>query len=206
MNKIPKVLYKYRDWGLKFNKSILENFEIYFSSPSQFNDPFDSTIPVRYDLLSKSEIIKKSYELLKDEDPFLSRKAIRSESKSRLKSGYYKNKKSQKEFQIEYRNKNFGIFSLSSDPKNIIMWSHYSNSHKGFCVGFDTEKLLEYIHSKFQHDGPIIDLYDVIYQAEYPIFDPKNLTAENFAEEPLRVKSSSWKYESEYRLISINID
>lgn len=85
------------------------------------------------------------------------------------------------------------------------MWSHYSNSHKGFCVGFDTEKLLEYIHSKFQHDGPIIDLYDVIYQAEYPIFDPKNLTAENFAEEPLRVKSSSWKYESEYRLISINM-
>lgn len=117
MNKIPKVLYKYRDWGLKFNKSILENFEIYFSSPSQFNDPFDSTIPVRYDLLSKSEIIKKSYELLKDEDPFLSRKAIRSESKSRLKSGYYKNKKSQKEFQIEYETKILEYFHYHPIPK-----------------------------------------------------------------------------------------
>lgn len=32
--------------------------------------------------------------------------------------------------------KNLGIFSLSEDPLNMLMWSHYGDSHKGLAIGF----------------------------------------------------------------------
>ncbi|MCH7534810.1 MAG: DUF2971 domain-containing protein, partial [Bacteroidetes bacterium] len=30
------------------------------------------------------------------------------------------------------------ICSLSANNSNILLWSHYSDSHRGFCIGFDT--------------------------------------------------------------------
>ncbi|MDR3611882.1 MAG: DUF2971 domain-containing protein [Ignavibacteriaceae bacterium] len=29
-----------------------------------------------------------------------------------------------------------GVFSLSEDPTNMLMWSHYSDNHKGLAIGF----------------------------------------------------------------------
>ena len=29
---------------------------------------------------------------------------------------------------------NYSVLSLSADPASILMWSHYSGSHRGFCV------------------------------------------------------------------------
>ena len=31
---------------------------------------------------------------------------------------------------------NFGAFSMSQLKDNILMWSHYANQHKGFCIEF----------------------------------------------------------------------
>jgi len=30
----------------------------------------------------------------------------------------------------------FAIYCLSSKPNDILMWSHYANSHKGFCIEY----------------------------------------------------------------------
>ena len=30
-----------------------------------------------------------------------------------------------------------GILSLTTDNKNLLMWSHYTNNHKGYCLEFD---------------------------------------------------------------------
>jgi hypothetical protein len=31
----------------------------------------------------------------------------------------------------------FSVLSLSANPASILMWSHYSNSHQGFCIEYD---------------------------------------------------------------------
>lgn len=31
----------------------------------------------------------------------------------------------------------FGALSLTTDRSNDLMWSHYSNSHRGICIGLD---------------------------------------------------------------------
>jgi hypothetical protein len=30
--------------------------------------------------------------------------------------------------------KNSGVYSLSKDYKNELLWAHYADSHKGFCI------------------------------------------------------------------------
>jgi hypothetical protein len=36
-------------------------------------------------------------------------------------------------------NDSFGVLSLTRQPLNALMWSHYADSHKGMVIGFDVE-------------------------------------------------------------------
>jgi Protein of unknown function (DUF2971) len=35
----------------------------------------------------------------------------------------------------------FGVLSLAEDPLSCLMWSHYSDSHRGFCIEYDFDAL-----------------------------------------------------------------
>ena len=34
-----------------------------------------------------------------------------------------------------------GFVSLTETPRNILMWSHYANKHKGLCIGYRSDFL-----------------------------------------------------------------
>jgi hypothetical protein len=54
----PKYLYKFRSFDKDgYYKTFLES-KLYFPSPKNFNDPFDTKIPVHYDLGTNDEIIR----------------------------------------------------------------------------------------------------------------------------------------------------
>lgn len=36
-----------------------------------------------------------------------------------------------------------GVVSLSSSNDNNLLWAHYTEGHKGYCIGFHTEQLVE---------------------------------------------------------------
>ena len=38
--------------------------------------------------------------------------------------------------------KTVGIYSLSRTPYDELMWSHYGESHEGFCIEYDLERLI----------------------------------------------------------------
>ncbi|HTA27228.1 MAG TPA: hypothetical protein VK809_05535 [Bacteroidia bacterium] len=57
----PPVVYKYRDWNNNFHKRTVLNLELFLSSPSNFNDPFDCKIPIAYRLLKNNTEYKKIY-------------------------------------------------------------------------------------------------------------------------------------------------
>ena len=59
--ELPPRIYKYRDWGRPFNRTLLTQGELYFSSPADFNDPFDSRLRVRYDKLPDGELKQLLY-------------------------------------------------------------------------------------------------------------------------------------------------
>jgi len=103
-----------------------------------------------------------------------------------------------------------GIFSLSKDVKNELLWAYYANGHKGFCIEYNANIIMEsYNYDVIIKDGklepnPLIHLVDVDYQDKYPVFsgDLLNKTDQAAALKCLvGTKSKQWKHEKEVRLI-----
>jgi hypothetical protein len=194
--QIPNILYKYRDWEDKFHKRLLMDNEVYFASPRQFNDPFDCAIPFRYDEkdLTEENIFKKALSLAKRayphlDDTKLHGMAFRSQQERRVFNPQILDKQD-KERQ-EHFEREFCVLSLTTKRDNFLMWSHYSRSHSGFCVGFNSMKLFQ--QSKGQL-GP------VLYSLEFPkfgLFDDHRMHFIKYVYH----KSIIWEYEQEYRIL-----
>lgn len=82
------------------------------------------------------------------------------------------------------------VCSLTTNGTNLLFWSHYADSHKGFCVEYDATTL------------PISYAFRVQYQDNYPeAIYPGPSDARGF--KPALVKSKVWEYEEEYRIILV---
>ena len=93
-----------------------------------------------------------------------------------------------------------GVYSMSKQkegevfPCNELLWAHYANSHKGFCIEYDLDKLDTCITA-------IIDYrIDVEYQENKPIISPED-SIEAKIKKAFSTKSLAWDYENEYRLV-----
>jgi hypothetical protein len=199
-----KIVYKFRNWGNEHHKKLLTDNIIHFASPSSFNDPFDSTIPFRYDLVSDKELMKAYCQIIKNDEPNISRQEMRKKAREELKKGIVKSPDYPEKARaiIEQFNANmFGIFSLAGKYNDLLMWSHYANNHRGFCVGFKYELLVEFCTQYFFNKKKVLENRPVIYQEDYPILIPTKEDDVEFMIRPLSYKSKVWEYENEYRLI-----
>jgi hypothetical protein len=177
-NKIPEKVYKYRDWSNSLHKNILLHNELYLASPKDFNDPFDCRIPKNFiRIIEKGEESYSSNPQL-DNDPISFQREYEKQ-------------------QTEILDKHYGILSMSNKWNGILLWSHYANFHKGFCVGFWEDKLR--ISGSFARTG-IVD-----YRQEFPYIRP---TLEKNQEDRLQrihiqttTKSKDWENEGEYRFL-----
>jgi hypothetical protein len=97
-----------------------------------------------------------------------------------------------------------------SPLNNMLMWSHYANGFKGFCVEYDFEKLKTSIESK---NGIELTSSPVNYSTDgdLPIIKMKTFmqsSIEGSREASLEIlqaftkKEQSWVYENEVRFIS----
>ena len=95
-----------------------------------------------------------------------------------------------------------GIYSMSAQkcqekfPNNELLWAHYANSHKGFCIEYDLDILVNNLSKDFN----ISDKIYIAYQDERPevkesdkLFDIRTKV--------FGTKSLAWKYENEVRLV-----
>lgn len=89
------------------------------------------------------------------------------------------------------------VLCLSQDVRNNLMWSHYASWHQGFCIEFDSEKLINdldlYHHAEVDYDGKPYDvLSNLLALKEDNLHPTKQICF---------MKASEWSYEREYRLI-----
>lgn len=191
---IPETLYKYRDWTNKNHRKLISNQEIYFSRPSEFNDPFDGNIPIRWDLMTYEECLEKNLEIIniahKDKDQRLVREYAKKVTDEKTLWHPDKLAKERPE-QLEKWNSIIGLFSLSPVFDNILMWSHYSFNHTGFVVGLSTDSLLN------DYDFDYIE--PIVYQKQYPTISGLDDTTEQFHKK-FFCKSDLWTYENEWRI------
>ena len=184
---MQKKLYKYRTFdndnpeSKKRTEDIFLKNELYFSSPSNFNDPFDCLVHLDFSKVKKEEFWQFFYAA------HLKRTTL-TEQKIREKfEKAYKLDNKQEIFTASIQDSfdNCGVYSLSSKNNNILMWSHYSNGHRGYC---------------FELDGIELEPQRVKYRKQYPKFDLFN--GKNLLRLLLFTKSTHWKYEREWRYFS----
>lgn len=101
----------------------------------------------------------------------------------------------------------FRIGSLCTDFKNNLMWSHYADSHKGFCI--------EYDFSCWSAEQAKIFILPVFYSKERPKFpwelilanDTNDVNVKNRVAKKmllsLLTKDEVWNYENEWRIITM---
>ena len=193
---LPKVLYKYRRWDLgekdRYDHRSLTGPELYFASPKKFNDPFDCRLGVGYELRTNEQTIqyfKEKYgdrafatETLLKEDPQGLLEAWRSAIDNRV-------------------DKESGVCCFSATATNPLLWGHYADGSRGFCIGYDSLHLREYFEFHQYHRDCILALINVEYRPELPSLDPFIQDDIEWLHQQYRYKSMDWKYEEEIRAL-----
>ncbi|ABG41258.1 hypothetical protein Patl_2747 [Paraglaciecola sp. T6c] len=215
------LLYKFREFNAN-NLTALANKQLWFSNQSDFNDPFegahikDNLVP--QDILdvfvcqSKEEIGQKKYtEML---------------TEMGLKEGEFTNaqlfqKIAEHDLQIlidVIHNSKIVCLSLSepgNDPiYNNLMWSHYADGLRGFCLVFDNDLLQQDIYSssnkvmrpikiQYQNTPNTLNLVDFI-KSESVLGSEGSDNFVQAVTETIATKSTEWDYENELRIMSLD--
>ncbi|GGW97911.1 hypothetical protein GCM10007391_34910 [Alteromonas halophila] len=98
---------------------------------------------------------------------------------------------------MDKANELIGVLSLTEKRDNLLMWSHYASSHKGFCIGFDSNS--PFFKRKRSESDEFYHLRKVTYRKLRP-----NRTASRLSGvELFLVKSLAWEYEQEWRMCAV---
>lgn len=185
-NNYPIALYKFRPIdNSKLRPFLLEN-ELYLSSRKQFNDPFDATVlpvipdsGIRRREWAKS-VAKNVGATYKQRKEFIAKMHDAKVAKERILKG------------IETHLDSAGVFSFAGDPRDILMWSHYADSHRGVCLRFEIALDVE----TFLHALP------VRYSDDYPVVEWMTANdGKNLINDVLLKKANHWSYEQERRFV-----
>ena len=88
-----------------------------------------------------------------------------------------------------------GILSLTEDPANVVMWSHYASQHFGVVVEFDEK------HPWFDQRTIAADDLRRLVKVSY-VQDPHPQTWKQVTgTDMLYTKTAHWEYENEWRVI-----
>lgn len=184
------ILYRYRPLNDHTIDGILNHY-LYFSKPSSFNDPFDCRFSVfiegtHYEKVECAKRIAKHHPHSgKLDRKAMERKIVQTIINSTFDyDGFYQG--------VEVAMDEKTICCLSKVNDDLLMWAHYANGHEGVCLIYDIEKdlfpncALKVVH--YSDDLIKVNLIRPATEHIIPIFT---------------TKSKHWKYEQEYRLISI---
>jgi len=191
-------LYKYRPDN-DHTLQILKNQELYFSFTRDFNDPFDCRI-----LIDFSGSNENNWRALAERER-IPEPTLQKAVEGLCSIGFDAN-----EIKRIYNKANFNtyiIYCLSEIRENVLMWSHYANSHHGLCIGFEIKiqdnllfiKIAKDYLNKLLSFGhlPISKVeYSDDCPTPYKIFDD-SIDLLKF----LKNKGKSWEYEQEHRII-----
>jgi hypothetical protein len=184
---------------------ILENLEIRFTQPRALNDPFEASPLIDISTEKKSfieqvehdaqdiwtnttndEKTPENYKILQDTISELRATALDKMSPSNVGINA-----------MDLISPALGVLSLSRTFSNLLMWSHYAESHKGFVIGLDVSH--DFFYQK-THEGLKSAPNKVSYTTQRSAThtgDP-DLYAKILCEKPI-----DWAYEEEIRIFRL---
>ena len=190
----PPRLYKYEAFSTQSLLNLKKQI-IYFGSPLNFNDPYDCALTPNLVEPTDDEALKiRDMYLANTDMPHQARIEFETTSLANLRAVLLRTGQAGFKGIAEKFLQTRGVACFSERKDDLLMWSHYANCHKGFCVGFDRGILNETVQGSL---GPV----------NYDIDIPKFRLFEDipdFLVKLLGTKSKVWEYEEEYRIIKMN--
>ena len=145
---------------------ILESTRLKVTPPNDFNDPFEFTPKVEPQFsrlsvtraLSSSKLLKEIWKELSPELDFDSFRELYTRELHRRGAPHIRNTlrglqrrvTKTRDGVLAFMSERFGIACYSEVNDDILMWAHYTRSHRGFVVGFHTK------HSFFRNGKNLV--------------------------------------------------
>ncbi len=193
-----KRLYKFRSLADEIQKArvkdILVANRIRFSRPSELNDPTEGR-PIFCLGNWKSQAYRQQFRnwvwlTLQQEEKKTPRNLFLNWFKTLSKEDHEKIlQQAVSNNQANIRNNSL-ILSLSANPSQELLWSHYSDSHRGIALVFDASS-----------GGEFGAALKVTYVQERIPFEIPHQDNNAILQASILTKRSAWAYEEEYRCI-----
>lgn len=189
-----QYLYKYTSHNTEHKYDIITKSQLWFSKVEDFNDPIDSRLDYRQEY-TKNEI-KKYWE------NFPQDKLVHSLEETLEIYGKNNSFTDQQKIVYVQQKAQIGILCFSVNPKNILMWSHYANGHKGIVYEFKPDLFSNSKTHSF-HAFPFKVNYPCDRSYELLTYTLAGKEREKQFVKELTIKAKDWAYEGEYRMIDM---
>lgn len=181
-------LYHYQHYNPEHLADLLTRHRIHCATPGKLNDPWDCRPWFNTsNLLSDPRLLEQYLD-----KQFNSSRLHLDDPIRNLHDDQVRSDPEQLEMEVSSLSRGIqeeiarrGIYCLTPFPDNILMWSHYSDNHRGVCLEFDA------------FTGSFGDSRAVEYRRDYPTQLPYVLNPESVVGSIL-TKSDVWSYEHEF--------
>jgi hypothetical protein len=189
--KVPKYLFKYKSLAgdaKGHTRDLIVNQRLYFPGPGELNDPFEckphlmTAATVEQQRRYATELVNRIEAGKPRSDRRRLAKAMRSDP------DFLTTMRAATQATLHAA----GIFSLSARHLDPLMWPHYADNHRGVCVRFDTQALM---------DADDLVPFPVLYEDERPTCDTILEPTESWLNRAVLTKGKPWEYEEEWRII-----
>lgn len=187
-----EVLYKYGRLG-QYSEDIFSTPNVWFPSPASLNDPFECRPCFTFDGTER-DVATVLARGLHRQAPHLSPAKAMEKAFIIYREGRHRNPETWEALKASVLvelERNIGIYCLSATNDSILMWSHYADEHRGYCLGFEASDTTPFFGAA----------QEVRYSDEYPVVDFFNTSSAEQVDLIFLTKFSGWSYESEYRII-----
>lgn len=197
------LLYKYRNWSCLNHQQTITEDTLYIPTIKEVNDPFDFQIPADYSLLDTEQKQHQYIDyLIESSKQNLISLGISIDQKAKELKKWFSDPKLKEILERQYIDhsnlyyrKHFGVLSLSKRWDSILMWTHYSQNHSGFCIGIDDQILINL--------GVFGSWGKVHYELDFPKIDPLKPDSIETIVSQSHSKAQEWHYEEEYRFVKL---
>ncbi len=188
----PARQYKYGRLGAH-SQATFSSDQLWFSTPTQLNDPFECRPWFTFEGSEEQIIDFLATEVRRRDASGASNRALASARKI-YQDRFQRDARSWEALRralLETLNNGIGLYCLSEAPDSILMWSHYANDHKGFCLEFEATD-----------QTPVFgEAQKVSYSDKYPQVDFFNTPHEKQVDLIFLTKFSGWSHEQEWRIV-----
>lgn len=185
----PQNLYRYRN-GSEWDLDNLINGDLWVSALRELNDPFENMIYFNFQSIAIDSIqSNKEIMDLMDKHVVDNKDPIYLKYIEDIKSCGEKLKK-----ELNIKRDRIFMACFSECKSSLLMWAHYANAHKGYCIGYKFNDIFDLYG---------INILPVTYTKDFLTID--NLETfkdhhETFIK-ACKTKSLEWSYEKEWRLL-----